>query len=127
VRAHTERIEDALAAVRQIDYVLESGAADDVESAGSVNVELVRGLVTTVQEQARDLSEELRDLPSRYSAEWQVDAAAGYARAAASAYGAFLQRIAAAIEQLARPDEDSDAEIIELISTMLGEHPWRRR
>jgi hypothetical protein len=127
VRAHTGRIEDALSAVRQIDYVLEAGGADDIESAGSVDVELVRSLVETVQEQARDLSQELRDLPSRYSAEWQVDAAAGYATAAANAYGAFLQRIAAAIDQLARPDEDTDAEAITLVTTMLAEHPWRRR
>ena len=125
VRAHTAHIEDALSAVRQIDYVLEVGGAEDVESERSV--ELVRSLVRTVQEQARDLSEELRDLPSRYSADWQVDAAAGYARAAASAYGAFLQRIAAATEQLTRTEEDTDAEVIELVTTMLGEHPWRRR
>jgi colicin import membrane protein len=127
VRAHTGHIEDALSAVRQIDYVLEAGLADDVESAGAVDVKLVRGLVRTVQEQAGDLSQELRDLPSRYSAEWQVDAAVGYARAAANAYGALLQRIAAATEQLARPDEDTDAEVIELVTTMLAEHPWRRR
>src|SRR6202008_677272 len=47
VRAHTGRIEDALSAVRQIDYLLEAGAADDVESSDSVDVELVRGLVST--------------------------------------------------------------------------------
>ena len=127
VRAHTGRIDDALSAVRQLDYVLEAGGADEVESAGSVDVELVRSLVSAVQEQARDLSQELRDLPSRYSAEWQVDASAGYAAAASNAYGALLQRIAAATEQLTRPDEDTDAEVIELVTTMLGEHPWRRR
>jgi colicin import membrane protein len=127
VRAHTGRIEDALSAVRQVDYVLEAGGADNVESAGSVDVELMRSLVRTVQEQASDLSQELRDLPSRYSAEWQVDAAAGYAKVAADAYGAFLLRIAAATEQLARPDEDTDSEVIELVTTMLAEHPWRRR
>ena len=127
VRAHTGHIEDALSAVRQIGYVLEAGGADDVESAGAVDVKLVRSLVRTVQEQAGDLSQELRDLPSRYSAQWQVDAAVGYARAAANAYGALLQRISAATEQLARPDEDTHAEVIELVTTMLGEHPWRRR
>jgi hypothetical protein len=127
VRAHTGRIEDALSAVFQIDYVLEAGGADDVESTGSVDVEVVRSLVTTVQEQASDLSQQLRDLPSHYSAEWQVDAAAGYARVAANAYGAFLQRIAAVTEQLGRADDDTDAEVIELVTTMLAEHPWRRR
>jgi colicin import membrane protein len=88
---------------------------------------VVRSLVRTVQEQASDLSQELRDLPSQYSAECQVDASAGYARVAASAYGALLQRIAAAAEQLARSDEDTDAEVIELVTAMLAEHPWRRR
>ena len=127
VRAHTGHIEDALSAVRQIDYVLEAGGADDVEPASAVDVKLVRSLVRTVQEQAGDLSQELRDLPSRYSAQWQVDAAVGYARAAANAYGALLQRISAATEQLARPDEDTHAGVIELVTTMLGEHPWRRR
>jgi colicin import membrane protein len=48
-------------------------------------------------------------------------------RAAANAYGAFLQRIAAATEQLARREENTDAEAIEWVTTMLGEHPWRRR
>jgi colicin import membrane protein len=99
---------------------------DDVESRSGVDVEVVRSLVRTVQEQARDLSQELRDLPSRYSAQWQVDAAAGYATAAANAYGAFLQRIAAATEQLARREGNTDAEVIKSITTMLGEHPWRR-
>jgi colicin import membrane protein len=127
VRAHTGRIDDALCAVRQIDDVLEAGAAADAESRGQVDVELVRSLVATVREQARDLSQELRDLPSRYTAQWQVDAAAGYARVAASAYGALLQRIAAATEQLARRDEDTDAQAIELVTAMLGDHPWRRR
>ena len=65
---------------------------DDVESRSGVDVEVVRSLVRTAQEQARDLSQELRDLPSRYSAQWQVDAAPGYATAAANAYGAFLQQ-----------------------------------
>jgi colicin import membrane protein len=127
VRVHTGRIDDALCAVRRIDDVLEAGAADGVEPPGRLDVELVRSLVRTVQEQARDLSQELRDLPSRYAAQWQVDAAAEYARAAASAYGAVLQRIAAATEQLARRDEDTDAEVIELVTAMLGDHPWRRR
>jgi colicin import membrane protein len=99
---------------------------DDVESRSGVDVEVVRSLVRTVQEQARDMAQELRDLPSRYSAQWQVDAAAGYATSAANAYGAFLQRIAAATEQLARREENTDAEVIKSVTTMLGERPWRR-
>jgi colicin import membrane protein len=98
---------------------------DDVESRSGVDVEVVRSLVRTAQEQARDLSQELRDLPSRYSAQWQVDAAPGYATAAANAYGAFCSR-AAATEQLARREENTDAEVTKSVTTMLGEHRWRR-
>jgi colicin import membrane protein len=57
----------------------------------------------------------------------QVQAAEGYAGAAATAYGAFLQRIAAATEQLGRRDDGADAEIVGMVTTMLAEHPWRRR
>jgi hypothetical protein len=39
----------------------------------------------------------------------------------------FAQRIAAAIEQLACREEDIDAGVIEPVTAMLGEHPWRRR
>jgi colicin import membrane protein len=46
--------------------------------------------------------------------------------AAANAYGAFLQHIAAATEQLARREENTDAQVIKSVTTMLGEHPWRR-
>ena len=98
---------------------------DDVESRSGADVEVVRSLVRTVQEQARDLSQELRDLPSRYSAQWQVDAAAGYAAAAANAYGAFLQQ--GGRDRAAGPrEENTDAEVIKSVTTMLGEHRWRR-
>jgi colicin import membrane protein len=69
----------------------------------------------------------LRDLPSRCTAAWQVQAAEGYAGAVATAYGAFLQRIAVSTEQLGRRDDGADAEIVGMVTTMLGEHPWRRR
>jgi hypothetical protein len=39
----------------------------------------------------------------------------------------FAQRIAAATEQLACREEDIDAGVIEPVTAMLGEHPWRRR
>lgn len=127
IRAHTGRIEDAVFMVREIDYLLEVNFGDGVKSPSFDGVEVLRTLVTTVQEQARDLSQELRDLPTRYGAQWQVDAAAGYASAAAKAYGALLQRIAVVTGEPAHRAEDADAEVIELVTTMLGEHPWRRR
>ena len=127
VRANTGKIEDALSAVRQIDYVLEASVADDAESRSPIDGELVRSLVGTVQEQARDLSQELRTLPSRYTAQWQVEAAGSYAEAAATAYGAFLQRIAAAAQQLGYRQESPADEVIEMVTTMLADHPWRSR
>ncbi len=127
VRAHTGPIEDALSSVRRIDYVLEAGLASDVETRGPIDVELVRSLARTVLERANDLSQELRDLPSRYSAQWQVDAADRYVTAAASAYGAFLQRISAATDQLSIREESTDSEVAEVVTKMLGDHPWRRR
>jgi colicin import membrane protein len=39
----------------------------------------------------------------------------------------FVQRIAVATEQLGRRDDGADAEIVGMVTTMLGEHPWRRR
>jgi colicin import membrane protein len=94
---------------------------DDVESRSGVDVEVVRSLVRTVQEQASDLSQELRDLPSRYSAQWQVDVAAGYATAAANAYSALRPRPSSWPSV-----RTTDAEVIKSVTTMLGEHPWRR-
>jgi colicin import membrane protein len=127
VRVHTGRIEDALLAVRQVDYLLEAEMAAGVPSRARLDVGMVRSLVRTVQEQARDLSQELRDLPSRCSDQQQAQEASGYARAAASAYGGFLHRITAATEQLGRRNDTADAEVVGLVRAMLSEHPWRRR
>ncbi|MBS4730616.1 hypothetical protein MSM1_20615 [Mycobacterium sp. SM1] len=127
LRAHTGHIEDALSAVRELDYVLEASLADDAAAPGLIDVELVGGLVATVQEQAGDLSQELRGLPSRYSARWQMQAASDYAGAAATAYGAVLQRIADATEQLSYRDDSAIAAVVEMVTAMLDEHPWRQR
>ena len=127
VRVHTGRIEDALLAVRQVDYLLEADMAEGAPRRGGVDVGMVRSLVRTVQEQARDLSQELRDLPVRCSDPRQAEEAGGYARAAASAYGGFLLRITAATEELARRDDAADTEVVGLVTAMLNEHPWRRR
>jgi colicin import membrane protein len=127
VRKHAGRIEDALLAVRQVDYLLEAEMAEGTTSRVGVDVGMVRSLLRTVQEQARDLSQELRDLPSRCDDQRQAEAAGGYARAAASAYGGFLQRITTATERLARRDDPADTEVVALVIAMLSEHPWRRR
>ncbi|SOJ54964.1 hypothetical protein MSIMFB_02455 [Mycobacterium simulans] len=130
VSAHTGRIEHAVSVVRQIDYVLEAGliegAGDDVESRRPIDTELVRSLVRTVQVQAADLAEELHNLSSHYTVQWQIDAADSYASTAANAYGALLQRIATATEQLRQHDDSANAEVVQMVTTMLADHPWRR-
>lgn len=123
LRAHTSAIEEALSTVRHVDYVLEATVADDGRPRAGSNAELVRTLVDAAQEQARGLSEQLRTLPSRYSSAWDVQAAQNYVAAAANAYGALLQRIQAITEQLR---DNGEAGLVEIVTTMLDEHPWRR-
>lgn len=123
VRAHTGAIEDALSTVRQVDYVLEAAAADGGRSRAGGDAELVGSLVGAVQEQARGLSEQLRTLPSRFSSGWEAQAAQTYVAAAANAYGALLQRIEAVTEHLR---SNGEAELVQIITAMLDEHPWRR-
>jgi colicin import membrane protein len=127
LRAHTGPIEEALAAVRDIDYLLDVGVADDAEPPSTLDSERVRDLVGTVQQQAGDLSEQLRDLPLRYGGPGQAEAAGGYARAAADTYGALLQRIATATGQLSQRGHSADADVVAMLTTMLAEHPWRSR
>lgn len=130
VGTHTGYIEHAVSVLRQIDYVLEAGLAEDGRPRTPIDVALVRSLVSTAQEQAGDLADQLRNLPSRYSAQWQVEAAESYAGAATNAYGGLLQRIATATEQLRQYshqyDDGINAEVVDLVSQMLAEHPWRR-
>ncbi len=121
MRPHTRRIENALTALHQIDYVLEVGMAEDIELHTPLDIGLMRNLAWTVQEQAKDLSHELSNLPTRYNTQTQVQAAAGYANAAADAYRAFLQRIDTTTARLRTRDRNQDAEIIELVTTMLAD------
>jgi hypothetical protein len=72
------------------------------------------------------LSEQLRALPTRYSDDWQVQAAHSYVGAATRAYGGLLTRIAAAAQRLAQ-DGRGDVGVIEAVTAMLDAHPWRRQ
>lgn len=123
VRPQTRRIENALNALHQIDYVLEVGMAEDVESHIPLDVDLVRSLVWTVQEHAMYLSDEPRNVPAGYTTPSQGDAAASYAEAAAGAFRAFLQRIDAVAGRLGSRDRSPDAEIVEAVTAMLAD-PW---
>jgi hypothetical protein len=129
--AFAGRIEHAVSVVCQLDYELEAGlvedAAGDVGSPRPVDITLVRSLLGTIREQAADLAEELRDLPSHYTVDWQIEAAKEYAGAATGAYGALLARITAVTEQLSRQDGDLNAEVVGIVTEMLDDHPWRRQ
>ncbi|ORJ54800.1 hypothetical protein DQP57_20535 [Mycobacterium colombiense] len=113
-----------MAAVREIDYLLEAGVADQ-QARQPWDIERVRVLVHTVAQQAWDLAQQLRGLPARYSAAPQVQAADSYASAAASVYSAFLQRIAAANERLASRGDSRDSDVVDVVAAMLDDHPWR--
>jgi hypothetical protein len=121
VRARIRSIENALGALYQINYVLEVGMAEEMESQYPPDLELTRSLASTVPEQARDLTHELANLPARYTDGSQVEAAAGYAEAAASAYRAFLERIDVAAQRLGIRNRSPDAEIVETVTTMLAD------
>jgi colicin import membrane protein len=122
VRAESWRVEKALNALHQIDYVLEVGMLDAVESPRTGDVELIRRLVWTVQEEARDLPLELSSLAARYSSQVQTQAADGYAKAAGEAYREFLERIDVAVQRLRSRNQRADAEVVEAVWLMPG---WR--
>ncbi|EFG78429.1 hypothetical protein HMPREF0591_1672 [Mycobacterium parascrofulaceum ATCC BAA-614] len=123
IRAYTGAIEDALSTVRDVDYVLEAAVSGRGRPEEGTDAELVRRLVGAAAEQAWHLSEELRTLPTRFSTAWDVQAAENYVAVAANAYGALLQRIEAAVEQLRVSGE---SELVQIVTAMLDEHPWRR-
>jgi hypothetical protein len=123
VRAEARRIENALTALNEIDYMLEVGVVEAVESQIPRNTELMRNLVWTMQREARDLSLELGNMPTRYSNQLQVEAAASYANAVRGTYRELLQRIETAAQRLGGRRRRSDAEILEAVFRMLAD-PW---
>jgi colicin import membrane protein len=123
VRPQTDRIENALNALHQIDYMLEVGMAEQVESQIPLDIDLMGSLVWTVQEHARYLSEESRSAPVGYTTESHVDAAASYAEAAADAFLGFLARIDTVAKRLRARERSADAEIVEGVTAMLAD-PW---
>ena len=121
VRPETRRIETALTALHQIDYVLEVGMAEEVVAQIPLDAKLARHLVRTVQGQAAALPQELANLPARFSTHSQVQSAAGYAEAAENACRALLLRISIAAQQLRHRDISPDAEIISVVMNMLAD------
>ena len=120
VRTAARRIESVIVALHQIDYVLEVRMAEDADGQ-SVNAERVGNFARTVQRQAEALPQELDDLPAGFTARSEVEAAAGYAEAAADACRAFLRRISIAVRELGHRDSSPDAEILAAVIGMLAD------
>jgi hypothetical protein len=124
LRVHTGQIDAVLATVLQLDETVEAGVTNQ-SSGEPIDVALVRRLVSTVQDQADDLSSELQELPSRCTTRWQAQVAEKYADAVAAAYASILQRVADAAQQLSYRGDDNSVEAGELITLMIENHPWR--
>jgi hypothetical protein len=121
VRARIGSVESTVDALYQIDYVLEVGLAEDVESQFVPDLEFTRNLVWKVQQQAKDLTSELANLSTRYADSSQAQAAAGYAEAVTDAYRGFVQRIDTAVQRLGSRFHSPDAEIIAAVTGMLAD------
>jgi colicin import membrane protein len=121
VRARIATAESTVDALYQIDYVLEVGLAEEVESHFVPDLEFTRNLTWKVQQQAKELTSELASLSSRYADPSQAEVAAGYAEAANDAYRALLQRIDAAVQRLGSRVRGPDAEIIAAVTAMLAD------
>lgn len=121
LRPETRRVENALTALHQINYILEVGMAEEVEAQIPLDADLVRSLARTVQSQAKVLAEELGDLPARFSADSEAGAAATYRDAAAGACQGLLRRIGTAAQQLRHRDTSPDAEVIAAVMGMLAD------
>jgi colicin import membrane protein len=114
-------VENTVDALYQIDYVLEVGLSEEAELQFVPDLEFTRSLAQKVQQQARDLTAELANLPGRYTEPPEVAVATGYAVAARDTYRALLQRIDAAIEGLGSRFHSPDAEIIAAVTAMLAD------
>jgi colicin import membrane protein len=121
VRPATRRIENALTAMHQINYILEVGMAEEVEAEIPLDAELVARLARAVQREAQDLRQEFVELPARFSEDSQVEAAADYAKAASVACRAFLRRIGSAAEHLRDRSNGPDVEVVRTVRRMLAD------
>jgi colicin import membrane protein len=121
VRPATRRIENALTALHQLDYVLEVGTAEEVKSQIPPDIEMVRGLVSMLQREATSLPAELDAIPGRFTSQSLRQAAADYVNAATTTYSALMRRIETAAGRLRSREQNPDAEIVELVTTMLKE------
>ena len=112
-------IENALTALHQLSYILEVGIDDPADNP--IDLELVRSIAWTVQEQAEDPPAELDDLPGRLTDQPELQpAATECADAAANTYRAFWHRINATAERLDNRGTRADAEVVAVVIAMLS-------
>ena len=121
IRAQIWSVESTIDILYQICHVLEVVLAEDAESPFVPDLDFTRNLTGKVQEQAKDLTDELATLSTRFPDQSQMEAAAGYAEAAGDAYRALLQRIDAGVQRLGRRFHSPDAEILATITAMLAD------
>ena len=121
LRAQIWSVETTIDMLYQICHVLEVVLVEDIESPFVPDLDFTRNLTGKVQEQAKDLTQELATLATRYSDQSLAQAAAGYAEAAGDAYRALLQRIDAGVQRLGRRFHSPDAEILATITAMLAD------
>lgn len=69
-----------------------------------------------MQERVKVLSDDLPNLPARFTDQSHAEAATSYADAAGTAYHAFLQRTEAAVHRLGDRNSSPAAEIIDAVS-----------
>lgn len=129
IRSRTRQVEDAVSAVSELALVLEAACpGEGGEAEGALDAAVVRDLVSRVEQHATGLSQQFRNLPSRYMREDHAQAATAYSSVAANAYLALLQRIAGAVHQLSQQlDDAAGEEAIAVVRGMLDNHPWRAR
>ncbi|OBK76012.1 hypothetical protein [Mycobacterium sp. 1274761.0] len=121
-RSETAFIENALNALHQIDYMLEVGMASDDPDV-PLDIDLMQTLVRVVEEHARYLTDESRGATSSLM---PAGAAADYAEAAEDAFRGLLQRIESVVTPLEGRYRSPDAEIVNLVTSMLAD-PWVQR
>ncbi len=124
-RSETGHIENALNALHQIDYVLEVGIATGGDPDIPVDIALMQTLVSAVREHAMYLSNESRSGTTSVG-QPPRDAAAAYAEVAVEAFRAFLQRIETVVQRLRGRNLGADAEIVDVVTSMLAD-PWVQR
>ena len=110
IRTAARRIENALTALHQLDYLVEVAMTPEVEPERPVDPDTVGNLARMAQLQLAGLTDEFSSLPTRFvNHDAQAAAATQYVQAAAGACRSLLLRIAATAEHLQNEDRETEA------------------